>query len=98
MLVRLPHRDADEVWAFLLQHLTVIGVAARCADLRRGSSAAFGIRIGQRNNFDIRSVAESAFQSVPVIASTGVADDGALQFGARFGGEALPAGGGQNAG
>ena len=93
MLVRLPHRDADEVWTFLFQHLTVIRVAARCANVRRDFGAAFGIRIGQRNNFDIRSVAENAFQSVPVIALTGVADHGALPFGARFGGEAGEVGG-----
>ena len=80
MLIRLPHRNADKLWALFFQQVAIICISARRAKFRRHLIPAFRIGVGERDEVDVGAINENGIQAVPIIASTGVTDHGGFQF------------------
>ena len=76
MLVEVARGDADDVGAFLLQHLPVIAVGARGLEALLGGGAAPLVGVGDGDDLDVVEGAPDDVESVAVVAASGVADDG----------------------
>ena len=76
MQIEMAIRDADDVWPFLLQHLPIVGVGGFGAEPFLGGDAARLILICDGDDLRIRNLAPYDVEPVPIVASSGSANDG----------------------
>ena len=48
----MPGADIDKVWSFLVEHLAIVGITMRLADIKKVAIFAAGVRIGVGNRAD----------------------------------------------
>ena len=72
-----PRRcDRDEVGALFFQQLVGVGVGAGGAAAGCRGGPALGIGVGERHDVYVRKAGEGDVETVTVVATAGVAEDG----------------------